>query len=38
MTPRIKALIDALHALTARDQARLQATFREHMSECLGWP
>jgi mannose-6-phosphate isomerase-like protein (cupin superfamily) len=38
MTPRIKALIDALHALTARDQATLEATFREHASEYLGWP
>ncbi len=38
MTARIKALIDALHALTARDQATLEATFREHMSEYLGWP
>ena len=38
MTARIKALIDALHALTARDRATLDATFREHMSEYLGWP
>ena len=38
MTPRIRSLIDALHALTARDQATLEATFREHTSEYLGWP
>ena len=38
MTPRITSLIDALHALTARDQATLEATFREHASEYLGWP
>jgi mannose-6-phosphate isomerase-like protein (cupin superfamily) len=38
MTPRITSLIDALHALTARDQATLEATFREHTSEYLGWP
>jgi mannose-6-phosphate isomerase-like protein (cupin superfamily) len=38
MTPRIRSLIDALHALTVRDQATLEATFREHTSEYLGWP
>ncbi|HVC85579.1 MAG TPA: cupin domain-containing protein [Solirubrobacteraceae bacterium] len=38
MTARIKSLIDALHALTARDPATLEATFREHASEYLGWP
>lgn len=38
MTPRIKSLIDALHALTAGDQATLEATFRDHASEYLGWP
>ena len=38
MTPRIRSLIDALHALTARDQATLEATFREHASEHLCWP
>ena len=38
MTPRIKALIDALHALSARDPATIEATFREHASDYLGWP
>jgi mannose-6-phosphate isomerase-like protein (cupin superfamily) len=38
MTPRIKGLIDALHALTERNQHTLVATFREHASEYLGWP
>jgi hypothetical protein len=38
MTARIKSLIDALHVLTARDQATLEATFRDHASEYLGWP
>jgi mannose-6-phosphate isomerase-like protein (cupin superfamily) len=38
MTPRIQALIDALHTLTERDQPTLEATFREHASEYLGWP
>jgi hypothetical protein len=38
MTPRINALIEALHALTERDQTTLERTFREHSSEYLGWP
>jgi mannose-6-phosphate isomerase-like protein (cupin superfamily) len=38
MTPRINALIEALHALTERDQTTLERTFREHASEYLGWP
>ena len=38
MTPRIAALIDALHTLEARDEATLVATFAAHASEYLGWP
>jgi hypothetical protein len=38
MTPRIRRLIDAIHGLTERDQETLEATFREHSSEYLGWP
>ena len=38
MTPRIRALIDAIHALTERDEATMIATFAAHRSEYLGWP
>ena len=38
MTPRINALIEAIHALTERDEAILAATFAEYRSEYLGWP
>ena len=38
MTPRIKALIGALHALSELDQTTLERTFREHSSEYLGRP
>jgi mannose-6-phosphate isomerase-like protein (cupin superfamily) len=38
MTPRIKDLIDATRALSERNQETLEATFREHSSEYLGWP
>ena len=38
MTPRIKALIGALHALSERDQTTLERKFRAHASEYLGWP
>jgi mannose-6-phosphate isomerase-like protein (cupin superfamily) len=38
MTPPIRRLIDAIHGLTERDQETLEATFREHSSEYLGWP
>jgi hypothetical protein len=38
MTLRIKALIEALHTLPERNQQTLEATFREHSSEYLGWP
>jgi glyoxylate utilization-related uncharacterized protein len=35
MTPRIKALIDGLHALPSRDRATLEAHFAAHASELL---
>jgi hypothetical protein len=35
MTPRIKALIDALHAPGAGDT---EAIFRAHDSPLIGWP
>jgi mannose-6-phosphate isomerase-like protein (cupin superfamily) len=38
MTPRIRALIDALHTLTASTSERVAAVFEEHDSEYLGWP
>ena len=38
MTARIRALIDAIHALEGRDPAALAAVFRAHESEQLGWP
>jgi hypothetical protein len=38
MTPRIKALIDAIHTLPERNQPTLEAAFREHASDYLGWP
>jgi uncharacterized cupin superfamily protein len=38
MTARIRALIDALHALEAREPEALAAVFRDHDSELLGWP
>lgn len=38
MTPRIKALIDAVHALTERNQQTLETTFNNHASDYLGWP
>ena len=38
MTPRIRALIDALHTLPNRDEQTVSATFAEHRSEYLGWP
>jgi mannose-6-phosphate isomerase-like protein (cupin superfamily) len=36
MTPRIKRLIEALHA--GPDPKTVSAIFREHASEFLGWP
>jgi mannose-6-phosphate isomerase-like protein (cupin superfamily) len=38
MTPRIKRLIDALHALSSSDPQAVGAVFREHESEFIGWP
>jgi hypothetical protein len=38
MTATIRALIDAIHALEDRDAAALDAVFRAHDSELLGWP
>jgi hypothetical protein len=38
MTPRINALIEALHALTERNEATVAATFTAHRSKYLGWP
>jgi mannose-6-phosphate isomerase-like protein (cupin superfamily) len=38
MTARIERLIDALHALPDRDRQAVEAVFREHRSEYLGWP
>jgi mannose-6-phosphate isomerase-like protein (cupin superfamily) len=38
MTPRIKGLIDAIHALAERNDETLAATFAEYRSEYLGWP
>lgn len=38
MTPRIRDLIDALHALTERSEDAVAEVFREHRSAYLGWP
>jgi mannose-6-phosphate isomerase-like protein (cupin superfamily) len=38
MTPRIRALIEALHALPNRSEQTVTATFAEYGSEYLGWP
>jgi mannose-6-phosphate isomerase-like protein (cupin superfamily) len=38
MTPRIHALIEALHAVTDRTEESVAAIFRAHRSEYLGWP
>jgi mannose-6-phosphate isomerase-like protein (cupin superfamily) len=38
MTPRIRALIDALHALAAPTPETVTAVFEQHESEYLGWP
>jgi mannose-6-phosphate isomerase-like protein (cupin superfamily) len=37
MTPRIQALVDALHAPGLPADA-IEATFREYHSELIGWP
>ena len=38
MTPRIRDLIEGLHALPDRSEDTMAAHFREHASEFLGWP
>ena len=38
MTPRIRSLIDALHALEERTPDAVSAVFAAHQSEYLGWP
>jgi mannose-6-phosphate isomerase-like protein (cupin superfamily) len=38
MTPRIHALIEALHELSDRSEETVAAIFRAHRSEYLGWP
>ena len=38
MTPRIRALIHALHVLDERTPEAVAAVFRAHRSEYLGWP
>ena len=38
MTPRIRALIDALHALEGPTPETVAAVFDAHESEYLGWP
>jgi mannose-6-phosphate isomerase-like protein (cupin superfamily) len=38
MTANIRRLIDAIHALPGRDAAAVDAVFRAHESEVLGWP
>lgn len=38
MTPRIQALIDALHGLIEPDERAVQETFAGYASEFLGWP
>jgi mannose-6-phosphate isomerase-like protein (cupin superfamily) len=38
MSDRIAALIDALHALSSRDEATVEETFSAHASAYLGWP
>jgi quercetin dioxygenase-like cupin family protein len=38
MTPRIRSLIDALHAPEGLTPAAVAAVFAEHESEFLGWP
>jgi mannose-6-phosphate isomerase-like protein (cupin superfamily) len=38
MTPRISALIDAIHALPEKSEATLAETFAAYESNYLGWP
>jgi mannose-6-phosphate isomerase-like protein (cupin superfamily) len=38
MTPRIRELIDAIHALEERSERAVADVFAAHASEYLGWP
>jgi mannose-6-phosphate isomerase-like protein (cupin superfamily) len=38
MTPRIKRLIDALHADRGPGSGTMEEIFRNHRSEFIGWP
>jgi mannose-6-phosphate isomerase-like protein (cupin superfamily) len=38
MTPRIRELIDAIHALDSRSEDQMRAVFDAHASTYLGWP
>lgn len=38
MTPQIKRLIDAIHAMQERSPEAMAAVFAAHESEYLGWP
>jgi mannose-6-phosphate isomerase-like protein (cupin superfamily) len=38
MTPRIRDLIDAIHALDNRTEDAMRAVFDAHASTYLGWP
>ena len=38
MTPQIKRLIDAIHAMEERSAEAMAAVFEAHGSEYLGWP
>jgi mannose-6-phosphate isomerase-like protein (cupin superfamily) len=38
MTPRIRELIDAIHAMEARSEDAMRAVFAAHGATYLGWP
>ncbi len=38
MTPRIDALIEAIHGMPERTEPAMREVFAEHRSEYLGWP
>lgn len=38
MTPRINALIDAIHRMSEQTDDAMDAVFSAHRSEYLGWP
>jgi hypothetical protein len=38
MTPRISAVIDAIHGLEERSERAVADVFAAHASEYLGWP